>query len=328
VGSDVCVIAEQQRGRVADVTFEMLGKGRELSQGLGVGLEAVVLGNGVREPASALGAADTVLCVDDPRLTEFVPEAYQAVLAQLLRQRQPRLVLVGNTSVGMDLAAWLSAELGWPLAAYCSDLRVEGGQVVATSRIYGGKIAAEMNLGGGPAIAAVLAGAFPDAAGRLPGPARVEQLPAQGLERVRTRFRGLIEPEGADVDITKEPILVSVGRGIQDKENVELAVELAEALGGVVAASRPVVDNGWLPKSRQVGKSGLKVRPKLYLAVGISGAPEHVEGMRDAELIVAINTDPGAPIFDVAHYGTTADLFELLPVLTEKVRAARQARAS
>jgi electron transfer flavoprotein alpha subunit len=135
------------------------------------------------------------------------------------------------------------------------------------------------------------------------------------------RFKQLIEPEVADVDITKQDILVSVGRGIQSADNLELVEELARALGGALASSRPIVDNHWLPKSRQVGKSGSTVKPKLYFAVGISGAPEHLEGMRDAGLIIAINTDPKAPIFNVAHYGITADLFDVVPALTEKIKS-------
>ena len=142
------------------------------------------------------------------------------------------------------------------------------------------------------------------------------------LDDLTTSFLQRVEPEVSDVDITAEEILVSVGRGIGGEENIELAQELADALGGVVSASRPVTDGGWLPKTRQVGKSGRKVKPKLYIACGISGAPEHLEGMGDAELIIAINTDENAPIFDVAHYGTTEDLFDLLPALTEQVEAA------
>ena len=137
---------------------------------------------------------------------------------------------------------------------------------------------------------------------------------------MNTRFLQLIEPEAGDVDITQADIIVSVGRGIGSEDNIEVAEELAQALGGVVAASRPIIDAGWLPRTRQVGKSGLTVKPKLYLALGISGAPEHVEGMKDSELIIAVNTDPQAPIFEVAHYGVVADLFDVVDALLEKVQ--------
>jgi electron transfer flavoprotein alpha subunit len=178
-------------------------------------------------------------------------------------------------------------------------------------------------LEGESGIVSVLAGSFPIEAGRkqgAPGVAEVETLAAPaGIENSRLRFAGLIEPEGGDVDITQHEILVAVGRGIQSEENIALAEELAKKLGGAVCSSRPIVDNKWLPKTRQVGKSGLKVKPKIYVMLGISGAPEHMEGMKDAELIIAINTDESAPIFEHAHYGTTEDLFDVVPALTEKL---------
>ena len=143
--------------------------------------------------------------------------------------------------------------------------------------------------------------------------------PPAGLDTIRMSVRQVFEPEAGDVDITSADLLVSVGRGIGSQDNLELVAELADALGSPLSASRPVTDSGWLPKTRQVGKSGLKVKPRAYLAFGISGAPEHLEGMRGADLIIACNTDPKAPIFDVAHYGTTEDLFDLVPALTERV---------
>ena len=147
----------------------------------------------------------------------------------------------------------------------------------------------------------------------------VEVAPPAGLDQLRMSLVQVTEPQGGDVDITTADMLVSVGRGIESQDNLELLQELGDVLGVPLSASRPVVDAGWLPKTRQVGKSGLKVKPKAYLAFGISGAPEHLEGMRGADLIIACNTDPAAPIFDVAHYGTTVDLFDLVPALTEKL---------
>jgi electron transfer flavoprotein alpha subunit len=221
--------------------------------------------------------------------------------------------------MGLDQAGGLSVALGWPLCAYCRDVRLEDGTLTAVSQIYGGKLMAEALVEGEHAICALLPGSAQSGAGRVPGSPAVEALPAPDLGTPRIRFKRLIQPEAGDVDITRQPVLVSVGRGIQSQDNLPLAEELARALGGALSASRPIVDQGWLPKTRQVGKSGLAVKPKLYLALGISGAPEHIEGMRGAELIVAINTDPGAPIFDVAHYGVVADLFDVLPPLTEKI---------
>lgn len=318
---DVFVIIEQRDGVVSPVSFEVLGAGASLAQALGSRCVAVVGGgDGAASIATQLGAAAAVVVVADGRLASYSPEAYKAAIGEVLAGRDARLVLIGNTTVGIDLGAGLSASLGLPLVAYATGLNAEGSTVVVTSRLYGGKADVEVALEGA-AVVTVQAGAFPAESGRIDGSPEVEEVKAPAaLEGVRTRFLELIEPQGGDVDITREEILVSVGRGIQNADNLEVVQELADALGGALSASRPVTDNGWLPKTRQVGKSGLSVKPKLYLCVGISGAPEHLEGMRDAELIIAINTDEKAPIFDVAHYGVTADLFDVVPALTEKLK--------
>jgi electron transfer flavoprotein alpha subunit len=312
MSNDIFVLVEHHAGAVADPTHELLG----LAGSLDGPTVACLLGSGARGLADGL-AADTVISVDDPALANFVPEAYAATLASLIAERDPRLVLIANTTVGMDVAGALSARTGRALVAYCTGISYEGDTTVATSQVYGGKLNAEVAVDG-PAIASVIAGAAAPATGGSPS---VEDASAPDLSGVRTEFLARVEPESSDVDITAEEVLVSVGRGIGGEENIELAQELADALGATVSASRPVTDAGWLPKTRQVGKSGRKVKPKLYIAVGISGAPEHLEGMGDADLIIAINTDEKAPIFDVAHYGTTEDLFDVLPAITEQVQA-------
>lgn len=319
MSDSIFVVAEHLKGALTDVTFEALGTARALADELGGQVVGVVLGDGVDGLAAQMTAADRVLAVNDAALADFTPEAYLAVLEPLLRDHQPRLTLLLNTALGMDLAAALSVRLNWPSVAYCNGLRLEDGAVVATSQIYGGKVLAESLLADGPALVSVLAGAFPAEAGRAGGPPSVETMaPPAALSGLRTRFNRLIEPEAGDVDITRADVIVAVGRGIQSQDNIEVAEELAEALGGVVAASRPVTDAGWLPRTRQVGKSGLTVKPKLYLALGISGAPEHLEGMKDCDLIIAVNTDPNAPIFDIAHYGVVADLFDVTEALVEE----------
>lgn len=316
--NDIFILAEHLNGKLADIAFEMTGKARQLATTWGGKVVTVLLGHGARALAETIGA-DAVLYVDDPALADFNPEAYGRVLAALVKERAPRLVMLGNTSMGMDLAAGLSVVSGLPLIAYVNGLAVEDGVLVATSQIYGGKIQAEAMPDGEACIVSCLAGAFPADAGR--GSAPVEQIPCPvALGDLKVKFVKLIEPQGGDVDITQQSLLVSIGRGIGGQENIELAQALAEALGCAVSASRPITDAGWLPKTRQVGKSGLTVKPKLYLALGISGAPEHLEGMRGAETIIAVNTDPKAPIFDVAHYGATCDVLDLLPALTEKVK--------
>jgi electron transfer flavoprotein alpha subunit len=319
--SDTWVIVEHLEGKVAEISFEMLGKARDLSSG--GKLVAVLVGQGVNSLAGELGAADAVLLVEDAALAHYNPETYRKVLAELIKAREPRLILVANSAIGMDLGAGLSGELGIPLVAYCRELTADNGSVAAVSQLYGGKVLVESLLDGGKGIVTVLAGAFKADLGRRAGSPPVETTPCPPLGSPRIRFKTLVRPQGGDVDITKESILVSVGRGIQSKDNLPVVQELADLLGATLSASRPIVDNGWLPKTRQVGKSGMSVKPKLYMAVGISGAPEHIEGMRDAELIVAINSDKAAPIFSVAHYGVVGDLFDVIPLLTEKVKAAR-----
>ena len=318
---DVYVIVEQQQGEIQPVTFELLGKAAEIAPSLGGQAVAVLLGgSGIAGKASGLGAAARVIAVEDDRLASYTPEAYKAALVEVLSGREPRLVLIGNTTVGMDLAAGLSVALDLPLIAYANGVAVDGSEVVATARVYGGKIDAEVGLEG-PGIVSVQAGAFPADAGQVSGSPEVEEVKSpSALDQVKTQFVALQQPEGGDVDITAQDTLVSVGRGIQSQDNLEIMQELADALGGALSASRPITDNGWLPKSRQVGKSGLSVKPKLYFCAGISGAPEHLEGMRDAETIIAINTDENAPIFEVAHYGVVGDLFDIVPELTEKLK--------
>jgi electron transfer flavoprotein alpha subunit len=326
---DIWVVAEHFQGRLSDVTFELLGKGRELTRALGMKLEAVLIGHQVGHLAAELGAADGVYIIDRPELREFTADCYSALLEAGLKDAQPRLVLMGSTSAGLDLLSLVSASAGLPCVDNCTALTVKDGTVTATSLIYGGKIFAEVKLPATTTLVAVVPGSFPAEAGRVSGqPAVISPPLVPEHPPVRTIFRRWIEPPPGDVDITKVPVLVSVGRGIKNAESVPQAQELADLLGGAVSGSRPVIDQGWLPKTRQVGKSGMTVKPKLYLALGISGAPEHVEGMKGAELIVAINSDPQAPIFSIAHYGAVADLFDVLAPLSEEVKRRQANRAA
>ncbi len=313
MSNDVFVIIEHMDGKFSDVSFEMVGKAKELASAFGGQAVAVVVGGGV---SSNVFASDSTIHIDDAALSNFNPEAYGKVIEALVKEKSPKVVMFGWTVTGMDVAAWLSARTGAPLAAYAKDVRVEGGGIVVSSQVYGGKLMAEVAPEGDMAIVACLAGSFPVEAGQGSTAATTMASPIDAGS-LKVKFVEAIKPAGGDVDITAQAKLVSIGRGIGGKENVELAEELAKALGATVSASRPVVDAGWLPRTRQVGKSGLKVKPKLYLMLGISGAPEHLEGMKSAELIIAVNTDKKAPIFNVAHYGATADLFEVAEAMLE-----------
>ena len=293
----------------------LLGFARPLADALGGSLVALVASS---EPsdADALAAADVVLEVTHPALSPYLPEAHQAVLAAAIKERSPSLVVVENTTAGYDVAAAAAAATGLPFVGYCLSLSLAGGEAEAVSAIYGGQLEATVRAPL-PAVFAINSAALHDEP-RAPGAGeRATLAPPPALDSLRTTFIEPLEPADEGVDLTTAETIVCVGRGIGSAENIEVAQELATALGGELAASRPVIDSGWVPKARQIGKAGAMVQPKLYLGLGVSGAPEHVEGMQGAELIVAVNTDPGAAIFQIAHYGAVADLFDIVDELTE-----------
>lgn len=318
----ILVLAEQLRGEVTDITFEMLGAGRTLASALGAPLHVALLGSEAAPLASQLGVADKVWVVDNPQLDLAPAGTVAAALKALMDQTQAGIVLLGCTNVSLGIGSMLAALAGLPLVNFCRAARVDGGAVVCTSQLFGGKILSDVKLPDGRGVVSIYPGAFPAEAGRNDQAPPVEKVDLP-VEAPKVTFKRYLEPEAGDVDITKQDVLVGVGRGIQTQDNVELAEELAQALGGATCASRPVIDQGWLPLSRQVGKSGMSVKPRVYLALGISGAPEHWEGIQNSQCIIAVNTDPRAPIFDGAHYGVVGDVLELLPVLTEKVKARK-----
>jgi electron transfer flavoprotein alpha subunit len=283
---------------------------------------AILLGHDDSDLSGDLGA-DRVLYVDDPELADFNPEHYAATLSELIRTGPPRALLLGDTSMGAEVAGVLSARFGLPLVSRCREVKVGGDKLGFVSQICGGKILVEGDLAEPTVLVTMVPGGYSPDLGKATTPPEVTTVDAAVSVSGRVTFTGYIEPEPGDIDIANIPILIAVGRGIANQDNVELAEELARTLDGAVCASRPVVDQGWLPTTRMVGKSGKRVKPDVYLALGISGAPEHVEGMNDSKLTIAINTDQGAPIFDVADYGTDVDVLDLLPVLIEKLQEAK-----
>lgn len=319
MSNQVFVITEHIKGKFDDITFEMLGKGKEVAAGLGGELVAVLLGNNVKSMAGQLGAAAKVICVESPQLENFSPETYSKAVSAVIAAHKPKLVITGYTSMGMEIGPAVSVTNNMAHLSFVSDVTVNGGALNVVSRLYGGKMNVESLVEGQECVISMLPGASPADSGRAQAPPATEDFSAPDLSKLSITFKKLVEPEGGDVDITTHDILVSVGRGIQSDENLPMVNELAAKLGGAVSCSRPLVDSKWLPKTRQVGKSGLKVKPKLYLAFGISGAPEHIEGMKDAGLIIAVNSDPKAPIFNYAQYGVVGDLFEIIPALSAKI---------
>jgi electron transfer flavoprotein alpha subunit len=308
---DVLVYIEQ----AGDGATRLLGWARPIAQAAGGSLVALVTGGG--QPAGLEGA-DVVLEVSHPALSPYLPEAHLAAVAAAIEDRSPDVVVFENTTAGLDLAAASAAATDRSFVGYCNELSISGSEARSESGIYAGQLLASTRVSL-PTVVTVNSTVLKDdpvAPGRGE---RAQLAPPAGLDNLKTTFVEAVTPSDEGVDLTKADRIVCVGRGIGGEDNIPIAEELAEALGAELAASRPVIDSGWLPKVRQIGKSGARVTPKLYLSLGVSGAPEHIEGMQGAELIIAVNKDPGAAIFNIAHYGVVADLFDVADELTSAV---------
>ena len=315
--SDIFVLAEHRQGELREVTLEML----TMAGGLGSPVTAVLFGSGVNDFADKCASfADKVIYVDDPTYENFSSAAYQAALVELIKAEKPGLVLIGNTGQGADLAPALAVELDLPYSSDIIAVTMENDKPVATRQYYGGKLNGRIEFKDADAyIIAMREAATPAGEGGKSGEIVKTDNPVT-TEITVMRFLEYVEAAIGEVDITQSTVLVAVGRGIREDKNMPIMEELAQAIGADLAASRAVVDAGWLPQDRQVGISGKSVKPKLYVAVGISGAFQHVTGMKGADLVVAINKDPDAPIFQYADYGIVDDLFKVVLALTEKLK--------
>ena len=311
---------EGHSSKIEAFSLEMIAAARSLAQA-GDEVVAFFAGGDVQGASASFGAADRLIVARATKSDVIPAETYALLLRDVITAESPGLVLVPYSANGLDVAADIAARTGWPLISYVNEIKRDGESLTVVAQMYGGKILAECAVQL-PAILMINPGAFAEAA---PGPidtARVRTIDAEPvLAGGKVKMVAIDVPDYADVDLTTAERIVCVGRGIGDEASIDLARDLATMLGAEIAGSRPVVDNGWLPKLRQVGKSGQKVKPKLYLALGVSGAPEHLEGMSQADLIIAVNTDPKAPIFNVAHYGATCDLFDLVANLSDRLRA-------
>jgi electron transfer flavoprotein alpha subunit len=312
----VLVIAEQVDGAFRKVTFEALTAARSL----GADIQAVVLGSGIEGIATQLAqyGAAKIMVADDAALTDYTVDAYTQVLAGIIGQLNPTVVMLGATTQGKELAGRLSARLDAGLATDCLAIKMDDGQVTATRPMYGGKVLADVALSGTPVIVALRPNTI--AAEAAPAEAAVEKVSVD-VGAVRTRVIGK-QLESGKVDLTEAEIIVSGGRGMGGPD-YSVIETLAEVLGAAVGASRSAVDEGWRPVSDQVGQTGKTVSPNLYVACGISGAIQHLAGMSSSKLIVAINKDPEAPIFSKADYGIVGDLFEVIPALTEAIKQSK-----
>jgi electron transfer flavoprotein alpha subunit len=327
----ILVLVEHAEGKIASITSELLGVGHRLAEQIKVDLVAAVIGYHLQGIVAALQGKgiDKIVVVDDPALNLVSAEVQAHVISEIARYVEPRLLLIGYSLVGMELAPAIASKLGMTALTNCVNLEVRDGVVTVTRPLFDNTIHAEIALGEDEtAVIALQKGAV---APLEPAPkeAAIEPLSLniEGLT-ARSRVLGIIEEPGGDVDLTKAQIIVAVGRGIGHQERLHFTEELAEALGGVLACSRPVVDVGWLPRERQVGASGKTVTPKVYVACGISGAIQHLTGMREAKCIIAINKDPNAPIFQVAHIGVVGDLFEIVPALTKAAKETKPVSVS
>ncbi len=310
----VVVFAETRRGELRDVSLELITAGRGIAEALGCPLKVAVVDADPQRFTAALSCdgVDEVIVVPSPA-EHFEAHAHERAAAELVEREQPSVVITGFTIDAMGWAPALAAARGLGFASDVTAARVEDGEVVVRREFYGGKVTVELDFPGKPGVLVMMRpGAHhPAAAG---GAATVTEV-SLAADTPRTEHVGFREVERGDVDITTAEFLLSIGRGVEKQEDVAQFEELADKLGATISSSRPLVDSGWMPSSRQVGQSGRTVKPKVYLALGISGAVQHLAGIRDAGTIIAVNTDPDAPIFGVAQYGAVADMFEVAEAL-------------
>ena len=341
----VYVFAEQVDNKLSGIAFELLGKAKDLAADLNAEVAAVLIGSDVKGLADELAAygADKVIVVDDPELKEYRTEPYAHALASVIEKYKPEIMLVGATAIGRDLGPTVSARVKTGLTADCTSLEIgdfplvaapgkeseqKHNQLLMTRPAFGGNTIATIACPDNrPQMATVRPGVMQKIAPIAGAKANVVEFnPGFTPNNRYVEILNVVKAVKSTANIMEAKILVSGGRGVGSKENFKLLEDLAEVLGGTVSCSRAVVENGWLPVDLQVGQTGKTVRPQIYFAIGISGAIQHVAGMEDSDLIIAINKDETAPIFDVADYGIVGDLNKILPALTEKIKEAKAAK--
>ena len=317
----ILVITEHRKGQLDDVSLELLSAAKKLNQTLNTKIAAVVLGHSLNPMVQALSqkAIDEIIVIESPELSSYIPHLYAAPLKKLVSERQPKAILFPYTPFGADLAPMIAASLRVGLISSCSGFYLAGTDLVFTKPVYNGKLQAHLTLPRTPLLISMERGSFPKI--QESGTASITSFAYDfSQEKKRYHSLGFREAQKGATDLTKAKIIVSGGRGVGKKENFQIIKDLATALGAEYAASRPVVDNEWVEKDRQVGSSGKIVTPNLYIACGISGAIQHLAGMKKSNIIVAINKDPEAPIFNVATYGIVGDLFKVIPAMIEEIK--------
>lgn len=326
----VWVFAEQRGGELQKVSLEILGEGRKIADKLGVKLTALLLGDNVKNLAEELGThgADEVLVAESELLKNYTTDGYTKVICDLAKVRKPGILFIGATFIGRDLGPRVAARLSTGLTADCTvlDVEVENGDLLATRPAFGGNLMATIACPDHrPQMATIRPGVFT----KLPKSEVefvTEEVEVNLVDSdIRTKIIEIVKENKDIVDISEANIIVSGGRGVGSLENVKLLNELAEVLGGTVAGSRAAIDNGWIEKDYQVGQTGKTVRPNIYIACGISGAIQHVAGMQDADMIIAVNKDAGAPIMKIADYAIVGDVAKVLPEMIAQVKAMKEA---
>jgi electron transfer flavoprotein alpha subunit len=318
--AEIFTLIEHRQGVIRDISFELLACARQLASATGTKVTAVVLGEHPEKITSELKTqAHRILVSDHQVFKEFNAESYQLALAGIIKQEKPFLTLIGHTACGMDLAPALATQLDLPFTTDCLNVEILDRRIKVIRQMYDGKLNARILLSPSDSYLVTLrSGSFPGQSAGLS--AAVQPIDAGvNIEPDYRRFIEYIEAAAGAVDITKADVVVGIGRGIKEQANIALVEEFAKAINGVLACSRPIIDAGWLPKERQVGSSGKTVKPKLYIALGISGAFQHIAGMKGSETIIAVNKDPNAPIFNEADYGIVDDLFKVVPTLKNKI---------
>ena len=323
----IMIFAQQVDGIISGVSLELIGKAKELAKDLNTTVTAVMLGRWLDEEAAILVryGADRVLCVENPVLSVYMNETYTYVLNKIVEEYRPEIMLIGATSIGRDLAPRLSARIHTGLTADCTGLEIqeETGNLLMTRPAFGGNIMATiMCPGHRPQMASVRPGVMHRQEPADHPEAEIIKIPIDIPDaNMNVEILNVVKTVAEAVDLESAKILISGGRGMGGPEGFKLLDEIAQQLGGMVGASRAAVDSGWIAHERQVGQTGKTVRPKLYIACGISGAIQHLAGMEGSELIIAINKDEEAPIFEVAHYGIVGDVFKVLPQLASQLKA-------
>ncbi len=321
MANNVLVIAEQRDGVLKKVSFEMLGAGAELAAALGGSVEAALLGSGLAGLPNTLAqhGATKVYVADDGSLASYSSEGYTNTLAAFISKVDPAIILLGATAMGRDLAPRLAARLGVGLASDCIAFEIVDGRLLVTRPIFAGKALAKAKLNGDPQMATVRPNVLPAPEPDASAPAAVEPVAAAAGD-VRARVVEIVGAGEGEIDVAEADIIVSGGRGVAGPEGFAPVRSLAKTLKAAVGASRAAVDAGWIEHSHQVGQTGKTVTPNLYIACGISGAIQHLAGMRTSKVIVAVNKDPEAPIFKMANYGIVGNLFEVVPLLEKEFK--------